>query len=136
MNDSPHTEHRTRLLNEFARYFIASLVALVCDAGSLALLTSVFNVPYLIAGACAFALGLTVIYLLSVRWVFGQRSLGSSMKEFMLFALVGVFGLGVNEIVLWLVTGVFGYFYLFGKAASVVVVFAWNFIARKTLLFS
>lgn len=53
-----------------------------------------------------------------------------------MFALIGLVGLGLNELVLWLLTGLLGVFYLTSKIASVALVFTWNFAARKWFLFS
>lgn len=122
-------------LHEFIRYFVASAIALLVDIGSLWLLTSVAAVPYLLSGAIAFVLGLVTIYVLSVRWVFRKRLVVNPHLEFALFALVGIIGLALNEAVLSVLTGYFGVFYLLSKAASVVLVFSWNFAARKWLLF-
>jgi len=122
-------------LREFIRYFVASLVALVVDAGSLALFTSVLGIPYLISGAMSFSLGIAVIYILSIKWVFEKRALDNPVAEFGLFFFIGIIGLGINELVLWALTGGFGIYYLFSKGASIIVVFTWNFLARKSLLF-
>ena len=123
-------------MREFIRYFAASALALAVDAGTLALLTSGLNIPYLISGGISFTLGIIVIYVLSVRWVFETRAMRDARSEFLLFAGVGLIGLLINEGVLALLTGVFGFYYLLSKVASVVIVFTWNFIARKFLLFS
>lgn len=122
-------------LHEFIRYALASAVALAVDAGTLVLLTSFFGVSYLLSGAIAFVLGLATIYVLSVTWVFDHRALRSPLAEFAAFALIGLVGLALNEAILWLFTSLFGFFYLISKAMSVVVVFSWNFFARKYLLF-
>ena len=120
---------------EFVRYFLASGVALAVDVGALALFTDVFGVHYLASGALAFTLGLIVIYILSIFWVFEHRTLRSLRVEFALFALIGVIGLLINESMLALLTGYFALHYLFSKAVSVIVVFSWNFGARKYVLF-
>lgn len=121
---------------EFVRYFIASLIALVIDIGSLALLTSYFNVPYLVSGAAAFLFGLAIVYMLSVTWVFESRAVRDPKLEFVLFLGIGVVGLGINEAALAILTGILSMHYLLSKAASVALVFSWNFFARKWLLFS
>lgn len=120
---------------EFIRYLVASAIALTADAGLLWLLTSVLNVDYLVSGAIAFLLGLTIVYTFSVLWVFEKRTLRSAKLEFTIFLTIGMIGLLFNELVLWLFTGYFGVYYLFSKLASVIVVFSWNFAARKFLLF-
>lgn len=139
---APETQSSTSLsmlgsqgTREFIRYFLASAIALLVDVGSLFFFTSVVGIPYLYGGATAFILGLIVVYVLSVTWVFDHRSLRSPAMEFLLFSVVGVAGLFINELVLYLFTGVVGLYYLFSKAASVIVVFSWNFAARKYLLF-
>lgn len=122
-------------LHEFIRYFVASGIALTVDVGILWLLTSVLGVSYLVSGALAFAAGLVTIYVLSVFWVFSTRTLQSPATEFTVFALIGIVGLGLNELILYALTGLIGWHYLFSKVASVAVVFTWNFAARKWLLF-
>ena len=125
----------SRGIGEFARYFVASLIALSADTGSLYLMTSVIGVPYLMSGALAFVLGLIVIYILSITWVFEKRGNRSLPMEFLVFAVIGIVGLAINESILWLLTGYFGLYYLVSKVASVCIVFSWNFAARKWLLF-
>lgn len=122
-------------LHEFIRYVVASAIALLVDAGLLWLLTDFGQISYLLSGAIAFTAGLTVVYLFSVYWVFEARAVESRSAEFLIFAMIGLVGLGLNEVVLYVLTGTFGLFYLVSKAASVVVVFSWNFAARKWLLF-
>lgn len=122
--------------HEFIRYAVASGIALLCDVGALTILTSVFDVSYLVSGAIAFIIGLIVIYILSTHWVFTELPRMNAWRAFAVFALIGIVGLGINELVLWVLTGWFGLFYLSSKAASIVLVFAWNFAARKRLLFS
>lgn len=123
-------------LHEFIRYLAASLVALGVDVGVLALLTGVFGVPYLISAAISFLLGLSVIYIASIYWVFEARSMRSPAVEFGVFFTIGLIGLGINELILWVLTGGLGLYYLASKMASVFVVFTWNFFARKYVLFA
>ncbi len=122
-------------LHEFVRYFFASAVALLADIGALTILTEVMGVPYLAAGAIAFLIGLLIIYLLSTHWVFSARRVGNAWTEFGLFTLIGIVGLGINELVLWTLTGGVGLYILYSKVVSVIFVFTWNFFARKYLLF-
>lgn len=121
--------------HEFVRYFLASAVALLVDAGLLWLLTSIFAVPYLISGAIAFTAGLVIVYVLSITWVFEARTLRDPVVEFVTFALIGIAGLLLNEIILWFFTSLVGLYYFFSKAISVIFVFSWNFAVRRLLLF-
>jgi putative flippase GtrA len=123
-------------LHEFIRYFAASLVALVVDVCILWLLTSVVGVEYLISAGISFFFGLMIVYLASIWWIFDQHRMGSRVAEFLVFALVGLVGLMINEGILYVLTGMLGLYYLLSKVVSVFVVFTWNFFARKYLLFA
>jgi len=122
-------------LHEFVRYGLASGVALAVDAGLLGVLTSGLGIPYLVSGAIGFMAGLITIYLLSIGWVFQNRNLKDARAELLIFAIIGIVGLGINHAVLYVLTGLVGVHYGLSKAASVVLVFSWNFGARKYLLF-
>jgi putative flippase GtrA len=132
------TSHPKHVLNvhEFIRYGVASLVALVVDVGLLAALVSWAHVYYLLAALLSFVAGIIVTYVLSIAWVFKHRSFtGSRSKELMVFVAIGVVGLLFNELILWICTSFFGIHYLVSKGFSVIVVFLWNFTARKVTLF-
>ncbi len=120
---------------EFIRYIAASALALAIDVATLSILTSWFAVPYLLSGAIAFTLGLVTVYTLSIWWVFDHRTARNWSTEFILFAVIGLIGLLINEVFLYVFTTALGLHYLLSKAASVIAVFTWNFCARKFLLF-
>lgn len=119
---------------QLLRYFFVGSAAFAVDFGLLWGLTE-RNMHYLPAAAVAFAAGLTVNYLLSIRWVFRDRVLRSRSAEFAAFAAIGAAGLGLNEAILWCATSLLGIHYLTSKIMSTAVVFLWNFTARKYLLF-
>jgi putative flippase GtrA len=127
---------RTRaLIRELTRSIPVSLVSFGVDFGALALLTEVFQVFYLVSAAFSFMLGVSVSYLLSVLWVFRTRRIPRKSVEYSLFVLVGVVGLGLNEVLLWLFTSPLGIYYLLSKIIAASMVFFWNFGARKCILF-
>ncbi|RJQ34502.1 GtrA family protein [Candidatus Parcubacteria bacterium] len=123
-------------LHEFIRYFAASLIALVVDIVGLWLLTEFLDVPYLVSAAISFLLGLIIVYIASIYWVFEARSIRSPAAEFGIFLVIGLIGLGINELILGLLTEYAGLYYMISKIASVFVVFTWNFFARKYVLFA
>ncbi len=122
---------------ELFRYLLASAAALGADAGLLWGLTEWGGVPYFVSAAIGFTAGLAVVYTLSVAWVFRRRSLaGQPLAELALFIGIGVVGLALNEAILAGLTETLGLHYMAAKAASVGVVFTWNFAARKLALFA
>jgi putative flippase GtrA len=123
------------LLIQFFRYVLVGGLAFVVDFGGLYVLTEHAGLHYLTANALAFLLGLTTNYLLSVTWVFSRRTLDSRGREFAIFAAVGIVGLGINELVMWLLTDHAGAHYMVSKLAATAVGLLWNFGGRKALLF-
>ena len=118
------------------RYFLVGGLAFLVDYGSLWFLTDVCGLHYLLSAAIAFLLGLTCNYLLSRVWVFDSNRLENRWAEFLVFALIGVVGLGINELVMYLCTDVLQLHYLLSKLLSTALVFFWNFFARKFILFN
>ena len=51
------------------------------------------------------------------------------------FALIGLIGLGLTELLMWLFAGRAGLHYLPSKLLTTALVFIWNFAAKKLLLF-
>ena len=123
------------LLNQFSRYTVVGGLAFVVDIGSLYALTRFAGLYYLVSAAVAFVLGLVANYFLSRVWVFNRRTMGSVAVEMLIFTIIGVVGLGLNEAIIWFVSEKIHLHYLIGKAISTGIVLIWNFGARKFVLF-
>ena len=123
-----------KMLLEFVRYFGASACALAVDAGLLAA-GRALGLPYALAAAISFLAGLAVAYALSVRWVFSARSHDNRVAEFGIFAIVGVAGLGLTELILHVGIEGLGWSLALSKTVSAGTVFLFNFGFRKALLF-
>jgi putative flippase GtrA len=123
------------LFIQLFRYTFVGGIAFVVDFGLLFLLTTYAGVYYQVSAAVSFIAGLAVNYLISITWVFnaddGNRN---RMLEFVLFAMVGVIGLGLNALVIYVFTELIGVHYLVSKIISTVIVFLWNFLGRRYLL--
>jgi len=123
-------------LVQLFRYTLVGGTAFVVDFGALAVLVKYLGVHYLWAAGITFVLGLVTNYALSIAWVFDKRALKNWPAEFTVFALLGVMGLGLNELLMFVLTGLAGLDPLASKMVSTAVTFLWNFISRKVLLFS
>ena len=123
-------------LFQLLRYGFVGGVAFVADYGLLYVLTEFAGVQYLVSAALAFVAGLTVNYLLSNLIVFKAHRLESRLVEFLVFAVIGVIGLALNEAIMYCCSEIIGMHYMVSKLVSTVTVFFWNFFARKLTLFS
>ena len=128
-------EETENTLIQLFRYGFVGGAAFLVDYGVLVLLTEVFGMHYLLSATISFILGLVTNYLLSVVWVFNNRTLGNRWAEFTVFAIIGVIGLGLNALIMYVCTDKMGIHYMISKIISTVIVFFWNFFARKIVLF-
>lgn len=118
------------------RYGFVGGIAFLVDFVFLYCLTEFVGLPYLVSAAISFILGLVTNYLLSTVWVFNQRVVTNRSKEFIVFSVIGIIGLGFNELIMWFGSSVLPLYYLLSKIISTVIVFFWNFFARKYILFN
>lgn len=122
-------------LRELLLYFAASAAALALDTAAFTVsLRLGLQLP--IAACLGFTLGLLLIYVLSTRHVFAEHRMADRRGEFALFALIGVAGLLLTEVLLWLLVRQLGVTPVAAKLTSACAVFVFNFALRKTLLFT
>ncbi len=123
-------------LVQLFRYLMVAGVAFAVDFSALFAFTKYAGIHYLISAALSFVLGVTTNYILSVRWVFSTRAVDDWRKEAFIFVMIGVAGLGLNEVIMWAFTERVGFHYLISKLISTGMVFFFNFFVRKFVLFN
>lgn len=123
-------------LMQLFRYTFVGGFAFLVDFGTLFILTEYFNIYYLVSAGIAFLFGLIINYFLSVKWVFNNRVMENVMLEFILFSVIGLIGLALNELFLYILTDIFLIYYLVSKLITTFIVYFWNFFARKLILFN
>jgi putative flippase GtrA len=122
------------LAAEFGRYLFISLIALGVDVG--VLFVAVSWLHYLWAATLGFLCGAATSYVLAVRWAFGHRRLARYPgTEFAAYAVVGIIGLGINNLVIFLAVESLALPLLTGKIIAAGVTFAFNYLVRKFALF-
>jgi putative flippase GtrA len=122
-------------LIQLFRYTFVGGIAFGVDFGLLFLLTEFAGIHYLVSAAISFSLGLATNYILSISWVFNTRNVSNRYHEFIIFGIIGIVGLGMNELIIWSCTEYLHFYYLVSKIVSTIMVYLWNFFARKKLLF-
>ena len=110
------------------------------------------TVSLIVATALGFCAGLTVNWILSVKFVFRQvknKEESSSKKAFFIFTLIGVIGLLITEVGILILVAVLPKFALFGvteilgtswakwlaKVIMTCIVLVWNYVGRKIFVF-
>jgi putative flippase GtrA len=126
------TDH---LSGELLRYIVVGGLASIVDVGLLVGLTTFGGVYYLHAATIALGCGLLTSYLLSIAWVFQERTWRNPVVEFGLFTLISGVGLMGNGACMWILTEYAHLHYLGSKLVAALCVFLWNFLAKKCVLF-
>ncbi len=138
------TSKTNNTTHQFIRYLFVGGAAFCVDYFILNFFTEILEIHYLISQIYGFIAGLFVNYLLSIKWVFSNRSLQNSKHEFLIFTFIGIIGLLINTFILWTFKEYIFYTLLnyvpehhqrYSKLIATGVVFLWNFFARKLTLF-
>jgi len=121
---------------QMVRYSFAGGVAFILDFSLLVVLTEWAGINYLVSAVIGFTVGIITVFIISTYWVFPVRTYASRKKEFFIFAIIGIIGLGFNELFIWFFTEVTNYYYLVSKLIATAMVYLWNFLARKYFLYN
>ena len=123
-------------LLQFFRYGFVGALATVADWGVLYALTEWLKIHYLVSGVVAFIVGLTVNFILSKKFVFSaEKNKHLSSIEFAVYAIIGVIGLLMTETIMYILTDKLKFYFMIPKIIATAVVFIWNFVARKIVLY-
>ena len=117
------------------RYGFVSGLAYSIDLTALFVLTEFVGIHFLVSAAIAYLLGLVVNYLLSIHWVFSSRNIVDPKIEFILFTLLGIVGLLLNELIIWGFAELLMLHYMFSRVLSAFIGFPTKFALRKLVLF-
>ncbi len=128
------TGKRPGLLGQIAGFGVVGVIAFVIDYGLMILLTEAFHVPYLLSTTISFVVSLIFNYLMSMRFVFSHKDGMSRRREFVIFVVLSVIGLAINDLLMWLGTDIVGVVYYVTKIFATAVVMVWNFVTRKIFL--
>ena len=121
-----------KLINQILKFGVVGGIAFVIDYGILFLLAKVIGLNELISAAISFIISLTFNYFLSTKWVFEAKK--QTPKEVIIFVLLSVVGLGINEVLIYLGTKKLGIDVMIVKLFATAIVMVYNFITRKLIL--
>lgn len=123
-----------KLIAQFMKFGIVGVIAFVIDYGFMVLLTEVFGVPYLISTTVSFIISGIFNYFASMRFVFKRKDDMSRRREFIIFVVLSVIGLVINDVFMWLMVDFLFIDYRISKIVVTFIVAVWNFVTRKIFL--
>lgn len=123
-----------KLIEQMIKFGFVGFLCFFIDWGIMVFLTEVFGINPLISSTISFTVSVTVNYILSVTFVFETDKNANKGSQFVIFVLLSIVGLGVNELCMWLGTGLLGIHYMITKVGATAVVMVYNFITRKIFI--
>ena len=116
------------------KFGVVGALAFVIDYGLLALLTEAFGINYLVSATISFTVSVVFNYAASMRYVFRHKEGMSRRREFSVFVVLSIMGLGLNNVCMWAGVELLGIHYLVTKIGATFIVMVWNFVTRKLFL--
>jgi len=136
-----------KLIDQILKFGVVGFIAFFIDFGIFKLLTSVFGVYYLIANFFGFTISLIFNYVASMTFVFERKENVDKKAEFVIFTVLSIVGLLLNELIIFLcIGGIYNHLTwmqalmsrqwaeTFGKVVATGIVMVYNFITRKIFL--
>ena len=121
------------MIAQLIKFGIVGVIAALVDVGVLVALKELFSFEVLVASTVSFSVSVCINYLLSMAFVFKSKT-QNKIREFVIFVLLSIGGLGINQLILWIGTYLASVYYLIAKALSLVIVPVYNFVTRKIFL--
>lgn len=123
-----------KLIKQILRFGVVGGIAFLIDYAILIICKELLGFSVLLSAAIAFTISVIVNYILSVTWVFDVNKEKSAKKNFIIFIVLSVVGLGITELIMYLGSDVLNINYLIVKIFATAVVMVFNFITRKMFL--
>ena len=123
-----------KLIAQISKFGVVGGTAFLIDYGVMIALTELCGINYLISSGISFVVSVIYNYILSVRWVFEVDENGDKRKEFVIFIVLSLIGLGLNQLLMWVFVSMIHIFYMVAKIIVTAIVMLYNFITRKLFL--
>ncbi len=123
------------LIKQFMKFGIVGVIAFLIDFGTMVALTELLGINPVVSAGFSYCVSTVFNYLASMRYVFRHRDDLSRTHEFIIFIVLSLIGLGLNEFIMWLGGITVGnQWYMLTKIVATALVMFWNFFSRKKWL--
>lgn len=126
-----------KLIEQILKFGVVGIIATVIDFGVLYVLSQPLGMDPVISAGISFCVSLVFNYVASMRYVFTHREDMSRSREFVIFLVLSLIGLAINEAVMAAGVAVLGNSALAvmgTKVLATAIVMVWNFVSRKKWL--
>ena len=121
------------MILQIIKFGIVGIIATMVDVGVLVALKELLHVDVLVSSAISFCVSVAANYILSMTFVFKSKN-QDKIREIIIFVLLSVGGLCINQLILWIGVKFASVYYLIVKLFALVIVPVYNFVTRKIFL--
>lgn len=122
------------LTKQFAKFGVVGIIAFFIDYGLFLMMDYLFSINYLVASTISFTISTFFNFVASMRYVFAGKEGQTRTQQFVIFFVLSIIGLGLNQLFLWICVQFIGMPSWVGKLVATVLVMIFNFITRKIFL--
>lgn len=123
-----------RLIQQIMKFGIVGVLAFIIDYGLMVALTELVGLVPVASATVSFIASVVFNYVASMRFVFSHKEGMSKQREFVIFVVLSVIGLLINDGLMWAGTELVSIDYRIVKIGATAVVMVWNFVTRKLFL--
>lgn len=126
-----------KLIEQILKFGVVGIIATVIDFGVLYVLSQPLGMDPVVSAGISFCVSLVFNYVASMRYVFTHREDMSRSREFVIFLVLSLIGLAINEAIMAAGVAVLGSSALAvmgTKVLATAIVMVWNFVSRKKWL--
>ena len=120
---------RSRLY-EIARFVLVGGACFLLDYGLLYILTEYGGLHYLLSAGISFSISVLVNYWLCLICVFRGAN-AQTRRAKMHFFGSSIAGLGLNQLLMWVLVDIIGIYYMIAKLIAAGIVMVWNYILKR-----
>ena len=122
------------LIVQMLKFSVVGITAFLIDYVLLWVFTEFVGFDYTTSNILSYTIGTIYNYVLSVRWVFSVRSKHSQRVIFIVFVVLSLIGLGLNQLLLVVLVELGGWGYMVAKLVASIIVSIYNYVTRKIYL--
>ncbi|MFH1590250.1 MAG: GtrA family protein [archaeon] len=118
----------------FIKYLFFAGIATIADLSILYILTEFIQVFYFVSSIISYVCGGIIHYVLNKKYTFKNKS-KKIFSQLSIFFGIALIGLGINQLILYLLVELANIWYIYAKLVAVFIVLIWNFTGHKYITF-
>ncbi len=123
------------LISKFVKFGVVGCSGMLIDFGTTYLCKEKLRLNKYLSNGIGFIIAATSNYFLNRIWTFESHKEEIAV-QYMQFMIVSTIGLGINSLVLYLLTDKLKWNFYFGKLIAIATTTIWNFFANMLFTFA